>query len=207
MRWLAWIAVFSLFLITPRLGASVEVTSAGKAADLRRTLNVLFSEHVFLATNTTAAALGGRDAEFSAAAWALDANSLELAAAIGSVYGKEAADKFLVGWRKHIRFFVDYTKGVANKDRAKREKAVADLHTYAKELGVFLNGANPNLPVEAVDGLVRAHVAALTRAIDAQGAAKLMDAYKAIRAASVHSHTIADPIAEAIVRQFPEKFR
>lgn len=207
MKWLAWLVVVSVLLITPRLGASGEVTSAGKAADLRRTLNVLFSEHVFLATNTTAAALGGRDAEFTAAAWALDANSLELAAAIGSVYAKEAGDKFLVGWRKHIRFFVDYTKGVATKDRAKREKAVADLHAYAKELAVFLHGANPTLPVDAVDGLVRAHVASLTRAIDAQGAARLVDAYKAIRASSVHSHTIADPIAEAIVQQFPERFR
>lgn len=207
MRSLVWIAVLSLFLITPRTGASAEVTSVGKAADLRRALNVLFSEHVYLATNATAAALGGRDADFTAVAWALDANSLELSQAIGSVYGKEAGEKFLAGWRKHIRFFVDYTKGVATKDRAKREKAVADLHAYATEFGVFLHAANPNLPTVAVDGLVRAHVAALTRAIDAQGAGKLMDAYKAIRAASIHSHTIADPIAEAIVKQFPEMFR
>ncbi|HEV8339535.1 MAG TPA: hypothetical protein VGR25_07735 [bacterium] len=207
MKWLAWLAVVSVFLITPRLGASGEVTSTGKAADLRRTLNVLFSEHVFLATNTTAAALGGRDAEFSAAAWALDANSIELAAAISSVYGKEVGDKFLVGWRKHIRYFVDYTKGVAAKDRAKREESITELNEYAKELADFLHSANPNLPAGALDRLVRAHVAAVTRAIDAQGAKKLMDAYKAVRAAGLQTHTIADPIAEAIVRQFPEKFR
>jgi hypothetical protein len=206
MKPFAWIAALALLLVTPTWGAT-EVTSAGKAADLRRALNVLLSEHVFFATNATAAALGGRDAEFAAAAWALDANSIELSQAIGSVYGKGAGDTFLVGWRKHIRFFVDYTKGVATGDRAKREKAVADLGGYAKELGTFLHSANPNLPADTVAALVRAHVAALTRAIDAQGAGRMMDAYKAIRAAGLHSHAIADPIAEAIVRQFPDRFR
>lgn len=206
MKRFLWIAALALLLSPPTWG-SPEVSSAGKAADLRRSLNVLMSEHVFFSTNATAAALGGRDAEFAAAAWALDANSIELSRAIGSVYGQKAGDTFLAGWRKHIRFFVDYTKGVATGDGAKRAKAVADLHAYAKELGAFLHSANPNLPAGAVETLVRAHVAALTRAIDAQGAGKLMDAYKAIRMAGAHSHTIADPLAEAIVKQFPEKFR
>jgi len=128
MRWLAWIAVMSMFLITPPgpLGRGhLRRQSGGPPTHLERALQ--------------RACLPGHQHHGS-------------------------------GARR--------TKGVANKDRAKRERAVADLYAYAKELGVFLNGANPNLPVEAVDGLMRAHVAVLTRAIDAQGSKKLVDAYR-----------------------------
>src|SRR5215510_2492836 len=56
------------------------------AADLRATLTSLLGEHVLLAASATGAALGGRQAQFEAAAAALDANSVDIAEAIGSVY-------------------------------------------------------------------------------------------------------------------------
>ena len=48
-------------------------------------------------------------ADFTAVAGSLDENSVALSEAVGSVYGKEAGDKFLEIWRSHIGFFVDYT--------------------------------------------------------------------------------------------------
>jgi hypothetical protein len=47
---------------------------------------------------------------------ALDGNSVDIANAIGSVYGKDAGESFLPLWRKHIGFVVDYTVGVATKE-------------------------------------------------------------------------------------------
>src|SRR5215470_13033206 len=70
------------------------------------------------------AALDGREAEFKAAADALDANSVEISKAIGSVYGEGAEQAFLPVWRRHIGFAVDYTVGVATKDQVKQQKAV-----------------------------------------------------------------------------------
>src|SRR5712691_2854625 len=67
-------------------------TSATKAADLRTGLNALLGEHVYLASAATNAALGGRQAEFEAAAAALDANSVDIAKAIGSVFGAATSD-------------------------------------------------------------------------------------------------------------------
>jgi hypothetical protein len=107
------------------MGSSMSSMTAGtKAAELRTGLNALLSEHVILAASATGAALGGRDAEFKAAAAALDANSVDLSKAIGSVYGQGAEDAYLPLWRRHIGFFVDYTVGVATKDTAKQDKAV-----------------------------------------------------------------------------------
>jgi hypothetical protein len=94
-------------------------TSATPAASLRVGLNALLSEHVYLAAAATSAALAGRQPEFQAAATALDANSVDVARAIGSVYGPEAEKAFLPLWRKHIGMVVDYTTGAATNDRAK----------------------------------------------------------------------------------------
>ena len=72
--------------------------------------------------------------------------ALAVYAGIGAVYGADAEKAFLPLWRKHIGFFVDYTMGVASKDKAKQDKAVADLVGYSQDFGAFLSSANPDLP-------------------------------------------------------------
>ncbi|MGH7718775.1 MAG: hypothetical protein ACREON_08030 [Gemmatimonadaceae bacterium] len=176
------------------------------ASDLRATLNALLQEHVYLAAGATGAALGGRNAEFQAAASGLDANSVDLSKAIGSVYGNDAGTAFLALWRKHIGFVVDYTTGVATNDAAKKTKAVNDLVQYTQDFGAFLSSANPNLPKAAVADLVKTHALTLKDVIDAQGAKDQTRAYTAMRTAAGHMRMIADPLAEAIAKQFPEKF-
>ena len=181
-------------------------TSATPAAGLRTGLNTLLSEHAILAAAATGAALGGRDAEFKAAAGALDANSVDLSKAIGSVYGAAAERAFLALWRKHIGFAVDYTVGVATRDKTKQDKAVGDLVQYTQDFGAFLNSASPALPKNVVADLVKTHVLTLKAVIDAQASGDSVKAYTAVRTAAGHMHMIADPLAEAIVKQFPDKF-
>ena len=176
------------------------------AASLRTTLNLGLREHAYLAGAATNAALGGRDAEFKAAAGALDANSVDIAKAIGSVYGKDAEQAFLPLWRRHIGFFVDYTVGVATKDKAKQDKAVSDLSGYTQDFGAFLQSANPNLPKQVVADLVKHHVMTLKSVVDAQAAKDQAGAYTAMRAAAGHMQMIADPLAVAIVKQFPDRY-
>lgn len=175
-------------------------------SDLRTTLNRLLQEHIYLAGATSGSALGGRDAEFKAAAAALDRNSVALSGAIGLLYGAHAGAAFLPLWRKHIGFVVDYTGGVAAKDKGKQERAVADLIRYTGELGAFLNSANPHLPRSAVAGLVKDHVPTLTAVIDAQAAGDAAAAYTAMQTAAAHMSMIADPLAAAIGQQFPQRF-
>jgi hypothetical protein len=176
------------------------------AADLRSGLNMLLGEHAYLAAAATDAAIGGRQAEFEAAAAALDENSVALSDAIGSVYGADAGAAFLELWRSHIGFFVDYTNAVATDDEAKKTQAVTDLTGYAEDFAAFLSGANPNLPAEAVQQLVVQHVLTLAPVVDAQGAQDYLAAYTALREAFAHMQMIADPLAEAIIQQFPENF-
>jgi len=189
------------------MASPASATSATHAAALRTTLNTLFAEHVYLAAGATGAALGGREAEFKAAAGTLDANSVAIAQAIGSVYGKDAESAFLPLWRRHIGFVVDYTVGVASSDKAKQDKAVNELVAYTEDFGAFLASANPNLPKTVVAGLVKHHVVTLKDVIDAQAAKDPAKAWSAARTAASHMQQIADPLTEAIVKQFPDRYR
>jgi hypothetical protein len=175
-------------------------------SDLRTALNRLLQEHVYLAGAATGAALGGREAEFKAAAGALDANGVDLSKMIGTVYGSGAENAFLSLWRRHIGFAVDYTTGVATKDRKKADAAVNALVGYSQDFAAFLSSANPNLPKAAVADLVKTHVVTLKDVVDAQLSKDPARTYQALRNAASHMSMIADPLAAAITKQFPEKF-
>ena len=176
------------------------------AADLRSNLNALLGEHVLIAAVATSHALGGREAAFNGAVGGLDANSVDISKAIGAVYGADAEKAFLPLWRKHIGFFVDYTTGTATKDKAKQDKAVADLVGYSQDFDAFLSSANPNLPKNVVADLVKGHILTLKDVVDAQAAGDWPKAYAATRSAYHHMQMIGDPLASAIVRQFPDRF-
>lgn len=192
--------------LSPLASHAQHSMNAAAGSTLRANLRTLLQEHAFLAANATGAALGGRKAEFEAAAGALDMNSVDVSRAIGSVYGSGAEQAFLALWRKHIGFVVDYTVGLASKDKAKSDKAVGDLVQYTQDFGAFLASANPNLPKDAVAGLVKDHVLTLKSVIDAQAAMDNKATFTALRAAAMHMQMIADPLADAISKQFPAKF-
>jgi hypothetical protein len=53
---------------------------------------------------------------------------------------------------------------------------------------------------------VKHHVVTLKTVIDSQASKDPARAYTALRAAAGHMQMIADPLAEAIIKQFPDKF-
>lgn len=80
-------------------------TTSSPAVDLRIALDRLLSEHATLAMVATQKGLKGKP-DFEAIAAAVDANSVELGDAIGSVYGEDAKNTFLDGkalWRTTSR--------------------------------------------------------------------------------------------------------
>jgi hypothetical protein len=178
-----------------------------KGVDLRVKLNLLLQEHLLLATDATGAALGGRSDEFKAFGSALNDNGTDIGSAIGSVYGDAAMAKFNGIWSAHNGFFVDYTTGVATKDKAKMDKAVSDLTgTYIPQFSDFIAGAT-GLPNTAVADLTKTHVLTTKDVVDAQGAKDFAGAAAKDRAASQHMEMIGDPLSKAIVAKNPDKFQ
>ena len=146
-----------------------------EAAALRATLTSLLSDHVWLAGNALDTAVQHKgdlkDPQVVGAVKALDANSVALSEAIGSVY-PDAEKPFLASWRQHIGFFVNYTLGKATKDDKQVAKATADLDAYRTSFGQLINSVVPELPADAVADELKPHVQSLYAAIDASVAGK-----------------------------------
>jgi hypothetical protein len=179
----------------------------GGASTLRASLTALLEDHVYLAGLAVNAGVGsGLDSTaFKSAAGALDKNSVELSQAITSVYGDAAGKQFLSLWRRHIGFFVDYTKAKATKNAAGVGKAKADLDGYRAQFGAFLASANPNLTKQAVADDLKPHVQTLFDAIDAV-IAKSPTVFDKLKTAASHMPMTAEILAGAIAKQFPDKF-
>lgn len=180
-------------------------SSEGKT-DLRAGLTQLLGQHVDLAAAATRAGFDGRAADFDASAKSLDNNSVAISKAIGSVYGADAEKQFLAIWRSHIGFFVDYTVAAKKGDKAGMDKAVSNLGGYVDAVSDFLSKANPNLPKATLKTAIGEHVMQLKGAVDAYGAGDVAKSYSEQEMAYMHMGDIAKVLADAIVKQYPNKF-
>jgi hypothetical protein len=191
-------------------GAQAEAVALDEGAPaLAQGLTDLLDGHVYLASIAVVQGLNnGLDSpEFKAAAATLDKNSIDLAAAIGSVYGPEAEKAFLKQWREHITFFVQYTEGLATDDSALAKDAKKKLSNYKKDFAAFLESATEGgLPADAGADALQMHVDSLIDAIDAAAAGDAAVFDKVYAAASQHMPMTATALAGAIAQQFPEDF-
>lgn len=184
---------------------STESTETSDAeSDLRVTMNRLLTEHVDLAAPALRNVFDGSDdAEASVAA--LDENSVELAAAIGSVYGQDAEENFLELWRQHIGFFTDYVTAVKEGNQAGMQQAEKDLDGYVDQSSAFLNEAT-GLPKEALADSLNEHVEQVITIANSYAGGNYEESYKAQREATHHMSVTADTLSDAIVEKHPEKF-
>ena len=185
--------------------------AASPAAELRAGLTSLLEAHVWIASDATGAALAGRQADYEAAAAALngptDSNTSELVDAVGSIYGPDVKTAFDGLWRSenHIPQFVAYTQATAKGDAAGQQAAVDKLTAYAKTFGDTLNQVNSNLPADAVAQDITMHATTLIAVINAQKAGT-PDVPKLTRAAVAHMEGTADVLAAATVKKYSDKF-
>src|SRR3954469_1078929 len=183
-------------------GMQMAMPTGSKAVELRVGLNRLLGEHAVLAVEATDAGVSGSKS-FPALAKQLDANSVAISKAIGSVYGAAAGKQFLNGknlWRAHIRYFVDYTVATAKHDKVAQSKAVASLMTYIQVQAAFFAKAT-GLPKAALANDLTAHVLQLKGQLDAYAAGNYMQAAALQHAAYQHMGMTADLLASAIAKQ------
>jgi hypothetical protein len=202
------LVLLSLTLLLPtafasaNTGATVGVTSP--AADLRVTLDRLLAEHAILAVIAMQNGIDG-SGDFEASAGALLANADDLAAAIGSVYGAEAAKAFDGLWKQHIGFFVDYVVATGKKDEAGRKAALDKLGNYKKDFSAFLSSAT-DIEASALAAGLQMHVDQLVSAFDSYVAKDYTTTYASVRSAYAHMFMTGDALAGAITAKFPDKF-
>lgn len=177
-------------------------------ANLRASFTGLLTEHVFLVSAASRAALNNQATEFKAANDALTANSVDLSKAISGVYGADAEKNFLALWNKHNGLYVDYMTGLVKKDKAAQDKAMSDLQTFAGDFGKFIETlTSKNLAADAATGFAKANVQSVKDLVDAQAAKDYAKTANVFRTAFAQMPMLADPLADAAVKQFPDKFK
>ena len=175
------------------------------AAELRVALDRLLAEHAFLTIEQMRSGLRGAP-DFAAAAKAVEANSTEVAEAIGSIYGDPAVEPFGEIWRSHIGYLVDYAVALGKDDAAGREAAEGGLAVYRKRIADFLTEANPGVDLAGITDALDMHTAQLIAFIDAEHENDHAGAYDIEREAYPHMFHVGDALAKVIANRFPDKY-
>ncbi|HVA59779.1 MAG TPA: hypothetical protein VNG13_04475 [Mycobacteriales bacterium] len=182
----------------PASATTASDVTATPTATLEAGLDQLLREHVDLTANVveTAITKGPSSTDTKNALAALDANTVGLGQAIGSVYGPAAQTAFIKLWRAHIGFFVNYTLGLASNNTSMVNTANQDLAGYITQFSAFVNSAT-QLPASAVAADLQGHVTTLETAIKAI-VTKSPEAGKDIEMAAMHMDGTAQVLAQGI---------
>jgi hypothetical protein len=186
-----------------RVSAPVNLDNA--AADLRVNLDRLLAEHAFLTIEQMRSGLRSSP-DFAAAASGVEANSIDVANAIGTIYGDAAVAPFGDIWRSHIGYLVDYAVAVGKGDGDRKQKALDGLAEYRAKIRSFLTDANPGVSLGGISDALDMHTAQLLAFIDKEGAGDHAAAYATEREAYPHMFDVGDALAKVIANKFPDRY-
>jgi hypothetical protein len=202
------LVVLAIFCLANPADAGTPKTSADPVAVLetKMALRDLWVEHVFWIRSYVLATQADDEAQRKIAETEVVTNAKALAGTIVPFYGQAAADGLLNLLAGHWTAVRDYTTAMDGHSQSGRDKAVKAITVNAHEIAKFLSGANPYLPEQTVFGLLSAHGAHHVAQIDQIAANDFRDEARTWQAMRTHMLVIADSIADALAKQFPDQF-
>jgi hypothetical protein len=152
------------------------------------------------------ATLGKRPAEAKAAEAQVVANAHAIADSIKPFYGDAAGEALFPLLAGHYGAIKSYLTATAAGDKKGQDKATDDLLANADKIATFLSGANPNLPKDALLGMLQAHGGHHIAQIQELKAGQYDAEAKNWAEMEAHMDMISDALTGAIAKQFPDKF-
>lgn len=189
----------------PAEPAPVPPETSVPAPKLQAALRELWHGHIVHARDYALAVHAHKDADAKQAADEVVANAKQISGAVAGFYGKAGGDRMMELLGGHWGAVKALADARAKSDNAAADKAMADLTSNAGEIAKFLAGANPNLPEDTVRGLMLAHGAHHSQQIQQIMAGDVQGESTTWTAMQQHMDMIADALAGAIAKQFPEK--
>ena len=175
------------------------------APQLQAAMRDLWHGHIVHARDYAMAVKAGDDAAASAAADAVVENAKQISGAVAGFYGDAGGDQMLTLLAGHWGAVKAMTDARADSDDAAGTKAMSDLTANGGEIAKFLAAANPNLPEDTVRGLMLAHGAHHSQQINLIMSGDTAGEATEWTAMQAHMDMIADALAGAIAKQFPDK--
>ena len=178
-----------------------------KSIETRASLRDLWSEHVFWVRNVVIAQVDKNQQQAAAAEAQVVANARQIANSIAPFYGQVAADQLFDLLKGHYGAIRQYLNASLANNAANEEKAKQALTTNASTIAKFLSAANPNLPYDAVNGLLLGHGGHHLAQIEQLKTKRYADEAANWIAMRKHMNDISDAIVGALDKQFPDKFK
>ena len=176
-----------------------------KTDDLKAALRDLWIGHVFWVRNVALATKYGDAAAAKVAEGKVVENAKAIAGSISPLYGQAASDKLFTLLAGHYGAVKAYMDAAYAKDGGGKTAALAKLTSNATNIATFLSGANPNLPKETLVSLLSTHGAHHVAQINAINAKDFAEEAKVWDMMKDHMYVIADALAGALAKQFPDK--
>ena len=176
------------------------------ALDTRLALRDLWVEHIFWVRNYVLANQEGQRKQAEAAGTEVVANATAIANSLAPLYGQPAADQMLKLLAGHWGAVKHYSDASVAKNAAGKDAAVAELSSNAKAIAKFLATANPNLPEGTLVSMLSAHGGHHVTQVDQLSRKDYTAEAKTWTAMRGHMLVLADTLAAALVKQFPDKF-
>ncbi|MFG5861911.1 hypothetical protein [Metapseudomonas sp. CR1201] len=183
-----------------------QVSGDSPALTTRLALRDLWVEHIFWTRNYAFANQQHQKKEAEAAATEVVANAKSIANSIAPLYGQPAADQLLELLAGHWSAVKHYSDASVAKDADGKKAAVNDMTRNAQGIAKFLSSANPNLPEDALVSMLGAHGGHHVAQMDALAKSDFAGEAKNWAAMRQHMLVLADTLAAALVKQFPDKF-
>jgi hypothetical protein len=169
-------------------------------------LRDLWLGHIFWVRNVSVAAIDKNDLAIKAAEKQAVANAQAIAASIESFYGAPAKEKFFKLLAGHYGAVKAYLVAAVAGDVSAQAKATQSLTSNADEIATFLSQANPYLPKDAVQGLLLAHGGHHIQQIQQLRDRNYDAEAQTWEEMKKHVYQIADATADALAKQFTDKF-
>ncbi len=186
--------------------ASPAGTFSQTRVDTQAALRDLWVEHIFWVRNYVVAAKAGDAARSKVAADEVVGNATAIAGAVSAYYGKAGGDRMLELLAGHWGAAKAYADATFAKKAEAQQTAVDKLGANAKEIAAFLAKANPYLPEKTLNSLLATHGAHHVSEIQQVAASDYAAEAKTWNAMRAHMFVIADALAGALAKQFPDKF-
>ncbi|MCC7255766.1 MAG: hypothetical protein IT467_07530, partial [Dokdonella sp.] len=137
---------------------STTTKATATAPELHKAMRALWHGHIVHTRAYAEAVKAGNAAATTRAADETVANAKEIANAVAGFYGEDAGAGMLKLLGGHWQGVKDLTDARHAGNDVAADKAMNELDENAAAVAKFLSGANPNLPYDAVNGLMLAHI-------------------------------------------------
>jgi len=210
------IAITVLFAVVSMTTVSSAKTMKGKragkmmltksAVELRMDMRKLWEDHIIYTRNYIISALADLE-DVGKIAERLLKNQDDLGNAIKPYYGDEAGNKLSALLRDHIVIATEVVKAANMGNNEELTKSQKKWYGNADDIAVFLSGANPNWPKQALTDTLYKHLELTTNEVVSRLKKDWAADIEAFDKGHLHMLAFADTVTEGVVKQFPKKFR